>query len=69
MKCGACGDQNHARSTCKAPHIDVIRWTLAKRKHIAEKYAGQPPLTAHLSDVSADMASVEDATDGEPLVA
>jgi hypothetical protein len=35
--------------------------TLAKRKQIAEKYAGQPPPTAHLSDVVADSAPVEDA--------
>jgi hypothetical protein len=67
MKCGACGDPNHVWSTCKAPDADVLRWTVAKRKQIAEKYARQPPPTAHLSDVHADMASVEDATDGEPL--
>jgi hypothetical protein len=67
MKCGACGDPNHVWSTCKAPYADILHWTLAKRKHIVEKYAGQPPPTTHLSDVSADMASVEDATDGEPL--
>jgi hypothetical protein len=51
MKCGACGDPNHVWSTCKAPDADVLRWTLAKRKQIAEKYAGQPPPTAHLSDL------------------
>jgi hypothetical protein len=62
-----CGDPNHAWSTCKAPYADVLRWTLAKRKQMAEKYAGQPPPAAHLSDVPADMASVEDPTDGEPL--
>jgi hypothetical protein len=67
MKCSACGDPNHVWSTCKAPHADVLRWRLAKRKHVAEKYAGQPPPTAHVSDVPADMASVEDAIDGEPL--
>jgi hypothetical protein len=66
MKCGACGDPNHVWSTCKAPNADVLRWTLAKRKHIAEKYAGQPPPTTHLSHVPADMASVEDATDCGP---
>jgi hypothetical protein len=42
MKCGACGDPNHVWSTCKAPDADVLRWTLAKRKQIAEKYAGHP---------------------------
>jgi hypothetical protein len=63
MKCGACGDPNHVWSTFKAHDADVPRWTLAKRKDIAEKYAGQPPPTAHLSDVHADTASVEDATD------
>jgi hypothetical protein len=67
MKCGACGDPNHVWSTSKAPDADVLRWTLAKPKQNAEKYAGQPPPTAHLSDVPADMASVEDAADGEPL--
>jgi hypothetical protein len=40
MKCGACGDPNHVWSTCKARDADVLRWTLAKRKQIAEKYAG-----------------------------
>jgi hypothetical protein len=44
MKCGACGDPYHVWSTCKAPDADVLHWTLAKRKQIAEKYAGQPPL-------------------------
>jgi hypothetical protein len=67
MKCGACGDPNHVGSTCNAPYAYVLRWTLAKRKQIAEKYAGQPPLTPHLSEVHAHMASVEDAADGEPL--
>jgi hypothetical protein len=40
MKCDACGDPNHVWSTCNAPDADVLRWTLAKRKQIAEKYAG-----------------------------
>jgi hypothetical protein len=65
MKCGACGDPNHVWSTCKAPDADLLRWTLAKRKHIAEKYAGQPPPTAHLSDVPHDMGSVEDVAEGD----
>jgi hypothetical protein len=67
MKCGACGDPNHVWSTCKAPDADVLRWTLAKRKHIAEKYAGQPPPTAHLSDLPADVASEGDVADGDAL--
>jgi hypothetical protein len=67
MKCGACGDPNHVWSTCKAPDADVLRWTLAKRKQIAEKYAGQPPPTAHLSYVPADMGSVEDDAEGDAL--
>jgi hypothetical protein len=67
MKCGACGDPNHVWSTCKAPYVDVLRWTLAKRKHIAEKYAGQPPPNAHLSDLPTDMAFEEDAADAEHL--
>jgi hypothetical protein len=67
MKCGACGDPSHVWSTCKAPYVDVLRWTLAKRKQIAEKYAGQPPPTAHLSDLPAGMAFEEDAADVEPL--
>jgi hypothetical protein len=65
MKCGACGDSNHVWSTCKALDGDVLRWTLAKRKHVAEKYAGQPPPTAHFSDVPVDTAPLEDA-DGCP---
>jgi hypothetical protein len=56
MKCGAGGDPNHVWSTCKAPDVDVLRWTLAKRKQIAEKYAGQPPPTAHLIDFPIDVA-------------
>jgi hypothetical protein len=40
---------------------------MAKRKQIEEKYAGKTPPTAHLSHVPPDMASVEDATDCEPL--
>jgi hypothetical protein len=47
-KCGACGNPDHVWSTCKAPDADVLRWTLAKRKHIVGKYAGEPPPTAHL---------------------
>jgi hypothetical protein len=67
IKCGACGDPNHVWSTCKAPDVDVLRWTLAKRKQIAENYAGQPPPTAHLSDLPADVASEGDAADGDAL--
>jgi hypothetical protein len=62
MKCGECGDPNHVWSTCKAPNADVLRWTLAKRKQIAEKYAGHPPPTKHVSDVAATFAPVEDDT-------
>jgi hypothetical protein len=61
MKCGACGDPNHVWSTCIALAADVLRWTLAKRKQIAEKYAGQPPPTAHLSDFPTHVASEGDA--------
>jgi hypothetical protein len=60
MKCGACGDPNHVWSTCKAPDADVLRWTLAKRKHIAGMYVGQSPPTAHLNDVAAAIAPLED---------
>jgi hypothetical protein len=63
MMCGACGDPNHVLSTCKAPDADVLRWTLAKRKQIAEKYAGQTPPTAHLSDVAAASSPLEDGTE------
>jgi hypothetical protein len=63
MKCGACGVSNHVWSTCNALDVDVFRWTMAKRKQIAEKYAGQPPPTAHLSDVAAASATMEDDTD------
>jgi hypothetical protein len=54
-------------STCKALDADVLRWTLAKRKKIAEKYAGQPPPTAHLSDLPPYVASEGDAADGDAL--
>jgi hypothetical protein len=67
MKCGACGGPNHVWSTCKTPDADVLRWTLAKRKQIAEKYEGQPPPTAHLCDVPADMGSVGDAAEGDAV--
>jgi hypothetical protein len=67
IKCGACGDPNHVWSTCKAPDAYVPRWTLAKRKQIAEKYAGQPPPTAHLSDLLAHTASVGDDAEGDAL--
>jgi hypothetical protein len=67
MKCGACGDPNHVWSTCKAPDADVLRWTLAKRKRIAEKYAGQPPPTAHLSDFTTDVTSDGDAAAEDAL--
>jgi hypothetical protein len=43
---------DHVLSTCKAPDADVLRWTLAKGKQIADKYTNQPPPTAHLSEVS-----------------
>jgi hypothetical protein len=62
-KYGACGDPNHVWSTCKAHDPDVLRWTLAKRKQIAEQYAGQPPPTAHISDVHAGSDPWEDAAD------
>jgi hypothetical protein len=61
MKCVACGDPNHVWSTYKAHDADVLRWTLAKRKQIAEKYARQSPPTAHLSDVATDTVPFEDA--------
>jgi hypothetical protein len=67
MKCGARGDPNHVWSTCKAPYVDVLRWTLAKRKQIAEKYAGRPPPTAHLSDFPTDVASEGDAVAEDAL--
>jgi hypothetical protein len=67
IKCGACGDPNHVWSTCKAPDADVLHWTLAKRTQIAEKCAGQPPPTAHLSDLPNDMAFEEDAAHAEHL--
>jgi hypothetical protein len=67
MKCGACGDPNPIWSTCKAPDAYVLRWTLAKRKQIAEKYAGQPPPTAHLSDCPTDVVSEGDAAAEDAL--
>jgi hypothetical protein len=61
-KCGACGDPNHDWSTYKAPDAKVLRWTLAKRKQIAEKHAGQSPPTTHLSEMFVDSIREEDDT-------
>jgi hypothetical protein len=54
-KCSACGSLNHIMSSCKASDDALLRWTLAKRKMIVQKY-GTPggsasPHTAMLSDV------------------
>jgi hypothetical protein len=71
-KCSACGSLDHIMSSCNAPNHALLRWTLAKRKMIVQKY-GTPggSATAHatlLSDVTAaddidSMPTLEDCID------
>jgi hypothetical protein len=70
-KCSACGNLDHILSSCTAPDDALLRWTLAKRKMIIEKYGapGDFP-SAHsalLSDVPADdwdsLPTLEECTD------
>jgi hypothetical protein len=37
-KCSACGNLDHIMSSCTAPDDALMRWTIAKRKMIIEKY-------------------------------
>jgi hypothetical protein len=66
-KCSACGSLDHIMSSCIAPDVALLRWTLAKRKMIVQKY-GTPcgfgtTHAALLSDVTA-----ADETDGLPTL-
>jgi hypothetical protein len=57
-KCSACGSLDHILSSCTAPDDALLRWTLAKRKMIIQKYgAAGGSHFAHaalLNDVPAD---------------
>ena len=70
-KCIACGSLDHILSSCTAPDDALLRWTLAKRKMIIQKY-GTPggshfAHAAVLSDVPADdsdsLPTLEECTD------
>jgi hypothetical protein len=70
-KCSACGSPDHILSSCTTPEDALLRWTLAKRKIIIQKY-GAPggSHSAHaalLSDVPADdsdsLPTLEECTD------
>jgi hypothetical protein len=69
--CSACGSLDHIRSSCTAPDDALMRWALAKRKMIIQKYGTHGGCaSAHaalLSDVTADdshsMSILEDCTD------
>jgi hypothetical protein len=70
-KCSACGSMNHILSSSTAPDDALLKWTLAKRKMIIQRY-GTPSGSAFahvamLSDVPADDAhglpTLEDCTD------
>jgi hypothetical protein len=70
-KCTACGSPDHILSYCTAPDDALLRWTLAKRKLIIQKY-GAPggsnyAHAAVLSDVPADdsdsLPTLEECTD------
>jgi hypothetical protein len=70
-KCSACGSLDHILSSCTAPDDALLRWTLAKRKMIIQKYgATGGSHSAHaalLSDVPADasasLPTLEECTD------
>jgi hypothetical protein len=70
-KCSACGSPDYIVSSCTAPDDALLRWTLAKRKMIVQKY-GAPggshsAYAALLSDVPADdsdsLPTLEECTD------
>jgi hypothetical protein len=70
-KCSACGSLDHIMSSCTVPDDALLRWTLAKRKMIVQKY-GTPGGSAStnaalLSDVPIDesdsLPTLEDCTD------
>jgi hypothetical protein len=70
-KCSACGSLDHILSSCSAPGDPLLRWTIAKRKMVIQKY-GAPggshyAHAALLSDVPADdsdsLPTLEECTD------
>jgi hypothetical protein len=70
-KCSTCGSMDHIMSSCTAPDDALLRWTIAKRKMIIQKY-GAPggfhyAQAAQLSDVPADdsdsLPTLEECTD------
>jgi hypothetical protein len=64
-KCGVCGSLNHLMSACTAPEDAILKWNLAKRKMLVQKFGAPGGTTsAHvalLSDVLADDAPADDA--------
>jgi hypothetical protein len=70
-KCTACGSLNHVMSSCTATDDALLKWTLAKRKMIVQKYGtlcgSASAHAALLSDVPTDDVDVtptlEDCTD------
>jgi hypothetical protein len=70
-KCGVCGGLDHIMSSCTAPDDALLKWTLAKRKMMAQKHGtlgGSPSAhAALLSDVPPDdvdiLPDLEDCTD------
>jgi hypothetical protein len=71
-KCSACGSLNHILSSCTVSDDALLKWTLAKRKLIIQKY-GTPVFgsalahAAMLSDVPSDdpdsLPTLEECTD------
>jgi hypothetical protein len=70
-KCSACDSVDHILTLCNAPYDALLRWTLAKRKMIIQKYGTYGGYaSAHaalLSDVTTDdtdgIPTLEDCTD------
>jgi hypothetical protein len=70
-KCNACGSLDNILSSCSAPNDAILRWTLANRKMIIQKYSthdgSASTHAAMLSDVTADdtdgLPTLEDCTD------
>jgi hypothetical protein len=70
-KCSACGSLDHIMSSCNAPYDALLKWTLAKRKMVVQKYGTFGVFAfayaALMSDVPADDAdslpTLEDCKD------
>jgi hypothetical protein len=68
--CSACGSLDHIMSSCTAPYDSLLKWTLAKRKMIVQKY-GTPggsasahgALRSEPTDESDNLPALEDCTD------